>query len=384
MKIAHISLTNWKNFQKLSTPIGERLFIVGPNACGKSNFLDAFRFLHDLAVDGLQKALESRGGLSQVRSLAARQYSNVDFAAKLIDNAKGKVWRYEVSIKQKPHGRRNPFIASERAYCNESILINRPDGEDQQDEMRLTQTHLEQISANKSFRPIHDFFASIRYLHLVPQLVRHAEAFTGIGVPGDPFGRNFIELMMRTPSNTRRSRLRKIEKALKIAIPQLKTLTDTQDELGVPHLEALYEHWRPQGAKHIERHFSDGTLRLIGLLWALFDNESLLLLEEPELSLHDAIVSKLPSLMHRVSQQRKKASKQIIMSTHSAALLSDKGIGGEETLLLYPLKEGTHGVLAADQAQIRRLLESGMSVADAVLPSTAPDQAEQLLLDFAR
>jgi predicted ATPase len=80
-----------------------------------------------------------------------------------------------------------------------------------------------------------------------------------------------------------------------LAIPQFKNLTDTKDVMGVPHLEAIYEHWRHGARKQREDQFPDGTFRLIGLLWSLLETDSLLLLEEPELSLNSAIVSNLPS-----------------------------------------------------------------------------------------
>src|SRR6185312_11418750 len=115
--------------------------------------------------------------------------------------------------------------------------------------------------------------------------------------------------------------LRKIETALREAVPQLKNLTDMKDESGIPHLEAVYEHWRPNAGRQREDQFSDGTLRLIGLFWALLDGDAPLLLEEPELSLHSAIVSRLPGLFAALQRKRKR---QIFVSTHSADLLSEK------------------------------------------------------------
>src|SRR5438034_5566370 len=48
------------------------------------------------------------------------------------------------------------------------------------------------------------------------QLLRHPEAFSGPGVPGDPFGKSFLEKIARTPAGTRKARLKKIEEALRI------------------------------------------------------------------------------------------------------------------------------------------------------------------------
>ena len=216
------------------------------------------------------------------------------------------------------------------------------------------------------------------YLHLVPQVLRFPRAFTGgTELAGDPFGRNFLSRIARTRDRDRRARLGKIERALITAVPQLKKLTDTIDETGVPHLEAIYKHWRPQGARQREDQFSDGTLRLIGLFWSLLEDDSLLLLEEPELSLHTAIISKLPSIIFKLQRAKKR---QVIMSTHSAELLSDKSIGGESVLLLTPSQEGSKVELASSNQQIRDLLEGGLSVADAVLPFTKPKNIQELSL----
>ncbi len=256
------------------------------------------------------------------------------------------------------------------------MVLSRPDSEDKKDELRLTQTHLEQISANSSFRDISHFLESIRYLQLVPQLLRHPEAYQGgSGIPEDPFGRNFLELVAKTPNKTRKSRLRRIEAALREAVPQLTKLTDTKDEAGIPHLEALYEHWRPNAGRQREDQFSDGTLRLIGLFWSLLDGDSPLLLEEPELSLHSGIVKKLPALFARLQRKR---SRQLFVTTHSWDLLSEKGIGGEEVLMLTPRPEGTDVRVSSSLREVRELLDAGLSIADAALPFTAPPNLGQL------
>jgi predicted ATPase len=210
---------------------------------------------------------------------------------------------------------------------------------------------------------------------LVPQLLRHPEAFSGPGIPGDPYGRSFLEKVARTSDGTRKARLKKIQGALRVAVPQLKELTDVKDEAGIPHLEAVYEHWRPRGAKQREDQFSDGTLRLIGLLWSLLEGDSMLLLEEPELSLNSGIIRKLPALMYRIQKQRRR---QIVISTHSSDLLSDAGIGGEEVLLLTPDEEGTRVELASSVQEIKDLLEGGLTIADAALPRTVPKSIHQL------
>lgn len=380
MIISHISLKNWRNFRSVEVDLRDRVFLVGPNASGKSNFLDALRFLRDLAKDGggLQKAVRDRGGLSKIRCLYARRYPDVEIEVHLSENElQVPIWKYSIGIKQRKGGQNEPVLSYEKVWKDGKQLINRPDFEDEKDSLRLTQTYLEQINANAEFREIPKFLESILYLHLVPQLLRYPEAFSGPGIQGDPFGRNFLERVIKTPEKTRRSRLKKIEDALRIAVPQLKQLTDVKDEMGIPHLEAVYEHWRPGAGKQREDQFSDGTLRLIGLLWSLLESDSLLLLEEPELSLNAGITAKLPSLIYRLQKAKKR---QVMISTHSADLLSDQGIGGEEVLLMTPTPEGTKVEVASSIQEISSLLDGGLTVADAALPRATPAQVDQLSL----
>ncbi len=195
----------------------------------------------------------------------------------------------------------------------------------------------------------------------------------------DPFGRGFLEQVAITPEKALSSRLGKIEKALKIAVPQIKNLKLVRDHVGTPHLEAVYEHWRPQGARQQEDQFSDGTLRLIGLFWSLLDDSSPLLLEEPEISLNPAIVERLPEIFHQLNRRR---GVQIFVTTHSAELLQGKGIGPDEILLLVPGAEGTTVHLGSSKPEIVLALNAGMSPADVILPRTAPANLSQLTLSF--
>lgn len=380
MIVSRLILKNWRNFQTVDVALGERVFLAGPNASGKSNLLDVFRFLRDIAKPGggLQKAVDDRGGISKIRCLAARRHSDIELEIHLSNrDDEQPYWKYAIGIKQAVRGYRQPYLSYEKVWRENEQLLNRPDDADKTDSLRLTQTHLEQINANAEFREISKFLESVLYLHLVPQLLRYSKEFSGPGIPGDPFGRSFLERVSRTSERTRSARLKKIESALAIAVPKLEQLSyviDTE-EGGIPHLEVLYKHWRMRGAKQREDQFSDGTLRLIGLLWSLLESDSLLLLEEPELSLNTAIVKKLPALIYRLQKQK---NRQVLLSTHSADLLSDKGIGGDEVLLLMPGPEGIQVQLASSNTEIRALLEGGLSIAEAALPYTAPDNIGQL------
>ncbi|HUQ93914.1 MAG TPA: AAA family ATPase, partial [Bryobacteraceae bacterium] len=82
MIISRLALKNWRNFRVLEVPLTDRVFIIGPNASGKSNLLDALRFLRDIAKPGggLQRAISQRGGVSKVRCLAARKEPDIELS----------------------------------------------------------------------------------------------------------------------------------------------------------------------------------------------------------------------------------------------------------------------------------------------------------------
>ena len=382
MYISKLHLQNWRNFKEIKARLQPRVFVIGPNAVGKSNLLDAFRFLRDLALPGggLSTAVASRGGVSLVRCLYARQQSDIGFSVTISEDDDEVQWEYQLTIGQDKA--RRPLVKSEVVRDQkQKIVIQRPNVEDRADRDRLTQTSLEQISENKDFRPVADFFRTVSYQHLVPQVVRDPRGFSANPVRNDPFGRDFLLRVWNTPARTREARLKNITSALKVAIPQLSDLEAVMDNQGTPHLVGGFENWRPQAAKQNEAHFSDGTLRLLGLLWSAFEGDGPLLLEEPELSLHPEIVRRLPELFSAAARSRKVRSRQIVISTYSREMLADEGIDLDEVLVLRPTNEGT-SVRVIGDAERLLVKQNSLTAADVLLPFTTPEKAYQLAFAF--
>jgi len=375
LMFCRLALKNWKNFANADVEIQNRLFLVGPNAAGKSNFLDVFRFLRDLASSGggFKESIGRRGGVTAIRCLAARHDSDVKIHAELKEPDGRSRWEYEIAFNQDKQG--PPLLGKEQVLRNGELVLLRPNDEDRNDPPRLTQTYLEQLNVNQKFRELATFFSSIRYLHIVPQLIREPDR--SVGRSNDPYGGDFLEQVAKTPDKTRNARLRRIKGALRIAVPQLQEIELWRDARGTPHLRGKYQHWRPQGAWQTEERFSDGTLRLMGLLWAAMEGGGPLLLEEPELSLHPEIVRVLPQMFARMQRL---TGRQIFISTHSPDLLHDEGIGVDEVLLFVPESEGTRVTPAKSHPEIKDLLTGGLSLADVVIPKTRPDKVEQLSL----
>ena len=378
MQITHVTAHNWRNFKNLDVAVADRLLIVGPNAAGKSNLLDLFRFLGDISRPGggLAAALEARGGLSRARCLFARNNHKGELAI-MVDLRDGEdEWRYELAIKGKKGGHNHPIVVREIVTRNGSELLSRPDANDDRDPDQLTQTHLEQISANREFRPIAEYFAKVNYFHLVPQMIRYPQAG---GASPRAFGSSMIADMNATPVRTRQAWFRRIERALQSAVPGFETLRLEVDKAGQPHLIAGYRNWRRNPSEQNETDFSDGTLRLIGLLWTIISspaNGGVLLLEEPELSLNAAVVQKLASLL---AMAQRGTSMQVILSTHSPELLDDEGIRPGEVLVLRVTSDATVANQLSEIAEVEAQISADLPLSEVVAELINPGDLTGLI-----
>ena len=377
MYVETMRIANWRNFTKAEVKLSETTYLIGPNASGKSNLLDVFRFMRDIVKaqgGGLQQSIKTRNGLTKLRSLAARRNPSIelDFELResLADAGVAADWRYVLIIKSETGGKNRPIVEKEQVYKDGRMILDRPLKEDINDKERLTQTHLEQITSNADFRPVAEFFEQVLYLHLVPQLLKYGGDFSINTPDSDPFGQRFLEEIAGTTKKTRESRLKKIEGLLQKVVPNFEQLKFVRDNVtGRPHLEMLYNHWRPNAGWQREDQFSDGTLRLVGLMWTLLTSNDLILLEEPELSLHKRVVEQIPGLIFKLRKQRRKSGGQLLISTHSEAMLSNNTIDGN-FLILNPGKSGESTEIASPSQSDVEALKAGMTPADILLPQT--------------
>ena len=109
MIISRLMIKNWRNFRAVDVRLSDLVFVIGPNAAGKSNFLDAVRFLRDISKPGggLQRAITQRGGLSKVRCLAARREPDVEIEVELSENGSAPQYSYAIGMTQQVRGYRH-------------------------------------------------------------------------------------------------------------------------------------------------------------------------------------------------------------------------------------------------------------------------------------
>ena len=228
---------NWKNFQNCSVALAERCFIVGANATGKSNFLDALRFLRDIVKKGggLQTAVESRGGITKIRCLAARVRTDVEIEVTLREKSDAPdKWKYTLNFKHTGGGIRKNEVTVNREsvwlLTENRCLLDRTETSENETDATLKYTHLEQAVTSQQFLELRNALADIEYLNIVPQMVR--ESSLAPETKEDYYGRNFLSELSKLNEATRNSYLRKVNEVLKCAVPQLDNLSFVKDENG--------------------------------------------------------------------------------------------------------------------------------------------------------
>ena len=382
MYISRVKLYNWKSFRECDVRLSERCFVVGANATGKSNFLDVFRFLRDIVKEGggLQAAVNVRGGLKKIRCLAARQKTEVCIEVDISENGKKEPkWRYSLEMVNTGGGIQTlaALVNREEVYNYESkdMVLLRDSSYQGDDSETKKYTHLEQPTVNAKFREVKEVFQTTEYLNVIPQFVRDADSFMLTTGKEDYYGRNFMRRLALLNGKTRDKYFKIINEVLLIAVPQLENLSFVKDEKGVPHIEAKYQHWRAKGSKQNEQMFSDGTIRLIGFLFAMLDGTGIILLEEPETNLHAAIVSAIPEFVAKIQRNKKR---QVIITTHSYEILSNPGIRAEELVTLRPSAEGTVVENGCEDKVVTAMLDAGLSAADAAMAETKVANVDDL------
>jgi predicted ATPase len=342
-------------------------------------FVDSSSRLIAKPQGGLARAVEARRGFRRITSLHAHgsgRRLKLEVRLRIGSNE----WGYQIALS----GRKNQpaLVESETVLKNgQSVMSERPNPTDKKDPRLLQQTHLEQVSQNAPFRELADALASVDIVHVIPQVAKSTSG-TNEDTLRNSTGSDFIERLATLPKKKQRGSLNRIQALLKVAVPQFSRLEITREKSsGRPHLEAAFEHWRLYGSWQNEQEFSDGTLRLIGLLWAILDGDNPLLLEEPELSLHEEVVKQLPRMLAKAGLMK---DRQIIVSTHSEVMLNDRGIDPREIIVLVPTAQGTEARLASNDPGVLRGAMARLPLGSLVSAVTRPAGIEQLSLSFPK
>jgi len=101
--LTRVTLQNYRNIASCRLRMRLLMFLVGRNGSGKSNFLDALRFVADGLNSSLDHALRERGGIKEVRRRSGGHPTHFGMRLEffLVSGASG---HYAFRVGARPHG----------------------------------------------------------------------------------------------------------------------------------------------------------------------------------------------------------------------------------------------------------------------------------------
>ena len=406
LRFTSITLKNWRNFADMTVALPRLAYLVGANGSGKSNFLDAIRFLHELGAvgGGLRAAVRNRGGMGSLRHLAAPLDATVSVLVEVGNELVPNLWTYELqfdgaddpivvreSLRQREgedywrslhsiveEGRLLYYLAGRNAslftaVASKDVAAEAGRGSRLVTRRPLVRTYFEDGSAELIAADLVDLFDSIRYVNINPQIIRNPGS-NSAGSNG-AYGGALLESINTDAERDAGRKLAIIADILSKIVPEIADLKAVRGSYNVPHLYAIHKDARLGSQPLTEAALSDGTLRLIGMLWSLLDGDGPLLLEEPEQSWHAGLVQYIPLLL---SGAMLATDRQIMVSTHSTELLDSEGIEAEQVLMLQAEDGASTISQAASIEDAAALLAGGEHMSNLVLGLTEPPEADLL------
>jgi predicted ATPase len=356
--IKRVRAKNFKSIAACDVHLGQLTYLVGPNGSGKSNFLDVMHFVKDALQGSLENALHLRGGLAEVRRRSGGHPTH--FGIRLdFQLGDGRGGFYAFNIGAMPAG----GFEVQREECSldapgkgPSYMAARGKPERSSEDVFPVSTPdrlaLVNAAGLPAFRPIFDALTRMSFYNLNPRVVRDLQKPQD-GSSLKPLGENVASVIAYLERYAKKDK-QLVEEYLKLVVPSVYGV----ERIGVGHMETLQFRQEIAGSKYPWRFpansMSDGTLRALGILVALFqggerDRPTLVGIEEPEVALHPAAAAVVRDALVRASERC-----QILVTSHSPELLDDAGIpidsllavGGEGGLTeIAPIDEASRNVL---------------------------------------
>lgn len=361
--ITELQLENWKSYENASLHIDPISVLVGTNASGKSNALDALLLLNRVATGAmLTSALKGDGTQSPVRGgveWAARRPGSV-FALGVVcraDELTDYEYRLEgritesrcdlhseqlTRVKYRPgkDGKRKSQAGTIKLLRTDACLENSPTiiarlyNEKQGTPRQLSRAHavLFQLVGQKLRQEIQDgvteVIAALRDIFILDPIPSHMRKFSPLSDRLESDAWNIAGVLAALP----KEKQQEIEAVLTQYASQLperdirRVYAETVGKFNSDAMLYCEEHWLDQGPPPTvdARGMSDGTLRFLAILTALLTRPrgSLLVIEEVDNGLHPSRSRLLLDMLKTVGARR---GVDVLVTTHNPALLDAMG-----------------------------------------------------------
>jgi predicted ATPase len=373
--VRRIRVKNYKSIGHCDVELGRFTILVGRNGSGKSNFLDALRFIKDSLESSLDHALKARGGILAVRRIGKGHPRNftieVEFETGPRKSADWRSCRYGFEVASRKKGGytvRGEWFESTRPSGQRDARFEVADGEvrecttETRPPAAADRLYLVNAAGLPEFRPAYDALLSMGFYNLNPEQMREIQS-PDAGELLRRDGRNIASVIARL-TDDRPEMKDRIREYLRAIVPDITDFG--RQPLG--HKETLQfrqvlkgddNPWGFQAAS-----MSDGTLRTLGILVAVMqlagrsDPVKLVGIEEPETALHPAATNSLVDSLREGTEHT-----QLVVTTHSPDLL-DAYDPDTDTLLVVQAERGETRIGPADAASTRAVRDHLFSAGD--------------------
>jgi predicted ATPase len=378
--IDRVRIHNYKSIADCDVRLGPLTLLVGRNGSGKSNFLDALRFVNDALQFSLDQAVLSRIGIKAICHRGTPYPHDFGIAITLhLSNS--RTADYEFKLCGKEHGgfavkceqlrifrdsgeldasfrvddgivlspvnattarASFPLIDSTDAPTNGSSIVMPP--------ASLDRLYLVNAAGLVEFREVYDALLAMRIYHLDPtQMKRVQIQDAGELLRSD--GSNIASVVARMAERCPQ-RKERITDYLRLIFSDVTGFVRVgiDDQWWLEFRQKVHGSDQPWhfGAASM----SDGTLRALGILVAtmqLVDGKHpirLVGIEEPETALHPAAAGALMDALHEAA-----ANTQILITTHSPDLVDELDLD-RDTLLVVQSDQGSTEIGPADAVSL--------------------------------
>jgi len=343
--------------------------LVGRNGSGKSNLVSALSFLAEAMASPLQAVFDRAGGISTVRNrTSGRSYPpnlgmRVEFGD---DNGDSRTGFYAFEVKAlENYGfsvvREQCSVGSgsRRAWFDRDDRSFRTNVEGLKPGLDPASLGLPVIGGEEKFSPVMRALAGMRVYSIEPTKLREMqEADSGASLRPD--GANVTSVLKEIERQSEDDMCR-ISEILATIVPNTKSVQVRKHGKNLA-LEFTQE-WgddKPKRLKFEGFSMSDGTLRVLGLLAAVFQRPSptLIVIEEPEATIHPGALESVLDLLLDASRRM-----QVVLTTHSPDLLDAKWIT-EDHVRLVEWKNGATRVSRISDANTKALQQHLAGVGD--------------------
>ncbi len=367
--ITRIIIKRFRSFPTATLTFDNPLFLVGRNGSGKSNLADVFSFVSETMAQPLQAVFDRRGGIAAVRNRSSGQRSyppNLGLAFEFgpINGIQGGRYAFEVKalpnygyridheqcLARKQDGRHWWFDRVEGWNSNAKGLTPA---------LEPSALALPLVAGDERFAPIFRLLGAMRVYSIEPARLREMQD-PDSGVTLRPNGGNAAsvlqELLRGGNGSTNKAEINRI---LESIVPATKAVSPKKH--GNKLSLSFSQEWG-SGKKLTFDAFnmSDGTLRSVGLIMAIFQkpSPSVLVIEQPEATIHPGALGAILDLIRKAAR-----TMQVVVTTHSPELLDAKWIT-DQNLRIVSWEAGASHLLLPSEATRKAMREHLMGAGE--------------------